>query len=1283
MMDVYKRYASHEDHPLLGAEPAGTSGAAGGAAGTVAAGTAALADAAPGQAASVDGATAGGICLDFLLGAAASATPSSAAASATPSSAAASVAPSSAAASATPSSAAEWLAIVPHAAYFCGHDAFLGRVVTIVYENRATGKTCTTTLSCHGVATYTNLIVDARLRFWPSCENLLPQYQKSTVRRALAVSALKSYNHLAADRHSVRTPWDETTAGALANLMELIDGTPRALGRHLLQMGLLQPQWVSLVVLDVVYEGGAAPRVEEENNRLVFLLGAQLDQLFDPLLEYSPQVMEVVYKVPEGGSGGDGEADGARADGGDGEARRTELDAAGPGDAGVPTGGGTASTTAAICDELLTLQSNLTILLVSLLQDLIIPLRLDTLAQHRPLAAVSKVFPPTIDEVTRINCILLDLLVRASPFGASEMLRALATILPYFYRPFIRHEANLKLFPARLARFATTAALDNPAINRGGYTARQIDAIVSGSLVELPRLKLVARRLHALLSPRLQRTSAAHLAAVERVVDAFGVVEPTPQQHRAARQRVFTPTGKILTEIAAHWPMELQQGWMARKVVGIYEVRPLAPLAPLAAAPAYALVIFSDHLVFLTAPQPATLVLADILTHALVNEKPLPPLLPPLGVHSWCRIDDAVVSTFRNADGAECLRFAATLPAGFSNGAYSASYVVPRDLAHTVTELINKARILHKLTPFHLFKTDTGAVTMYLTAHDEAAYRLEQCRSPFALWLNVGRQRLVEALELRLLFMAMGASFINHHQVHLECVTRTATLLDEIVEATDLQRCVVECVSRGTRLYTSFANEALKPNLMAAFEHDLEVFLGALGDDDAKSVATRRSINASVMSIPQAYVDKYRAATAAPAALAAAPAAAAPAAKRAALLIGTPAPKRRKRGFLRKVFGFLKPRGKDAGVKDSKELTAGEGATTSATTSPTAHPADRATPPAASQSRAHPGSAQTKRDLERRLPSHVSTVDIAHSGVVEVSHLYQPQPAIHAASGTPEVDAIREPAPAPTVTTAPTPTVMAPPAATRAPSISESNILALDSLRSHSYRQRLNRLASAAEADLYADGESNWVRLDDAMLHQEIRALMQDVNMDTEDVIEIDSFYSDASVAQPEAAPAAAVPAPALAALPRDASVALLTSAQVVAAFRREIDAKFARLGTVGEPTAPSDESDASSEATVTEATVPQKLCAERAHKRTPGHPGQGDASPRAELADPATPEVSSDSYLASLLDGSLRFDFDIEVPPAPTPAPPAPIFSSPSLSYLASYIHSGRTRRDLARLTH
>lgn len=750
----------------------------------------------------------------------------------------------------------EWLSLFPNAAYFTGYDEVLfGNVVVIVYENRRSGKICTLSFTAFGITAYEDLILDARSRFWPSCENLLPAYQKSNVRRALAITNLKNYNKIANNpgHFHINKHWDETNAGTLANRMELLtERKPDQLGIKLLEMGLLQPHAIQSVILDVVYDNSSASNAAmvESNNKMVYLLGHQLDQLFDPLLEYSPEAMDITYTPPS-----------------------THRH--------VKPLIQHSNLVNSIVAELLTIQTNFTMGFVNLLQNFIIPLRIYVLsaAPGAGITKINKVFPPTIDEITRINCILHDSLEKAAKYGYVEVIKVLGIILPYFYKAFIRHEANLKGFTARLSRFNKKnhkQVFANSEINKSNFTLLEIESIVAGSLLELPRLKLIIKRLYDSIqseSNKLTNFEAGdndesaiietyYKSAID-VIDAFGQVQTNHENRIGSQHRVFTPTGKILTELASNWPPELQYGWLSRKVVGIFELRNVKPFDKIS-HDSDILIIFSDHLLFLNIADDLyyerketgpfkTLSLSDILMHSLVNEKPLPSfsLFPRMKVKFWSGMNDVFVSTYRSISSKtsseeDFLRFVNVSSNGFGinesdERSYTEYFEVTRKHksdydGNKIIELINKAKVLHKTQPFHLFKSADPSLHIYSTAHEKEAYTEEQGKSPFALFMNSSQIDFPALLDQNLeLYLILNVSFVNESQVRLTGMNRSGSFnVDAIIASGKLAGYLKEIIATNYKLL--FSTDASTTRVLTkGYQIDLAYYVHVFNNPDATS----------------------------------------------------------------------------------------------------------------------------------------------------------------------------------------------------------------------------------------------------------------------------------------------------------------------------------------------------------------------------------------------------------------------------------------------------------------
>ncbi|KAI3405099.2 BUD3 [Candida oxycetoniae] len=652
----------------------------------------------------------------------------------------------------------QWMDIFHQAAIFVGYDDILfGTVITIVYKNPQTEKISTQCITKYGLSTYLDMKLNPSSRFWPSCENLLVKYQKSLVRRALAISNLKNCNKLFNFHQQMgKLPmWDETNAGNLANNMKLIcNQTPETMGRKLLDLGLLQDHFVKSLVFDVVYKNNSNnnnnnTEYDDDNNRLVSLLGEQLDQLFDPLLEYSPESVQTMYKPS-------------------------------PSKLRQAPSLGNSQKIRAVVDELVAVQTKFTIELADLLQNLIIPIRVSVLDKNTTstkntigISKLNRIFPPTIDEITRINCILNDALLKAYQISYVEIFIAIGTIVPYFYKPFIRHEANVRKFYPTLMKFSQNnkkSIFDNPVINSSGYSVRKIDSIVTGSLLELPKLKMILHRLYEQIQSEsikaknfetLMETNEElsiiekHFHSAMQVFEAFGETTSDTFNEQDLKQRFFTPTGKVLTELATHWPAELQYGWLTRKVIGIFELIDIKVTSP---RQKEILIVFSDCLLFLKDTggnnnskqnddddddDGIPLSIPDVLMHSLINEKPLPNFdsFPSMEVSYWCNIEDVIVSAYSTLDASniqrECIRFLNHSSAKLESKDFTKNYQLYNNSPHQIIDLINRAKILKKTASFHLFKENDEEVNIYYTVHDIESHNEETYQSPFVLFLNM------------------------------------------------------------------------------------------------------------------------------------------------------------------------------------------------------------------------------------------------------------------------------------------------------------------------------------------------------------------------------------------------------------------------------------------------------------------------------------------------------------------------------------------------------------------
>ncbi|KAM9909587.1 hypothetical protein OXX69_005282 [Metschnikowia pulcherrima] len=683
-----------------------------------------------------------------------------------------------------------WHSVMPTAAFFAGFDSVLfGHVLTMLYKNVSTNKICAVSVTKFGCNIYENMILDSSSRFWPACQNLTPEHRNSNVRKALAIANLKNFNKLWNNKGPLKFTgsWDETNAGSLASAMALIDKSPSESGEKLLSLDLLQESAVSTLVVDVLYDNCYSdPKATDENNSLVTLLGTQMEQLFDPLLEYSPQAMDYTYVPPTTLSNS--------------HMMETEE-------------------IAKVIQELFTVQSNYTHDLVNLLQDFIIPLRVHVLADVSNTTdgaiKVNTVFSPTIDEITRINCILNSTLKVAMNYGYAEVFKVLASLLPFFFKAFARHQASITSFHARFEKFLKhnrAYAFENSDINKSSYTPKRVENAIMGSLFELPKLKLIINRLYDLVASRTTKASnfeSLDLHAADNIDDCYRTIIETidslgcnePENVKELRKsRILTPSGKLLTELATGWPEELQYGWMNRKVLAVHE------LENTMADPESGneiLIIFSDHLLFLDVLQKAgtesSLHLPDVLMNSLVNQKPLPTIanFPKLRVKYWCEVKQLFAKSYASSGGHNLSLTAygdncfssKNSPQGIVSVSYSMrSSVDPLTTCNNIIGQICKAQILNKSSPFHLFKCEDSDLTRFFCAHDLQNYDGEALKSPIAVILNMGEEQAHKMLETHSdIYIAVTLSYLNEHTVQILGYNREKSLdVNDIVSVQDL-----------------------------------------------------------------------------------------------------------------------------------------------------------------------------------------------------------------------------------------------------------------------------------------------------------------------------------------------------------------------------------------------------------------------------------------------------------------------------------------------------------------
>ncbi|CAB4256552.1 similar to Saccharomyces cerevisiae YCL014W BUD3 Protein involved in bud-site selection and required for axial budding pattern [Maudiozyma barnettii] len=626
-------------------------------------------------------------------------------------------------------------------------DILWGTLIICIHHNKTTDTYNCLIFDDFGLTTIESVDTTTESPYYPAIENLNSKDKDSEIKRCIAVVMLQRYSELTVkQKNQLKSMYNEESlsdydnvhAGQLASsFTEFKSISPSLLGQRVISKGLLDQHNVKSTLLDVIYQSKES--TIELNNRLVFHLGEQLEQLFNPITEYSPEQTEYGYKAPESDT-------------------PTEEDS---------------PLIKAICNELLEVQSNFTFNLVEFLQKFLITLRVQVLnsdIEGLSTVKLNRLFPPTIDEVTRINCIFLDSLKSATPYGSFEVLKACNLTIPYFYKAYTRHEAATKNFSKDIKLFMRNFGDIMP--NNDIYTEMKLETIIKGPQEKLLKLKLILDRLYKKKEWSKENLKAAgkYYNNIIDIINSFGHLDAPMSSYNT---RVFTPSGKILTELAKGWPVELQYKWLKRRIVGVFDI--VGACEP---SKRKLLVIFSDYIVFLNIldyqkyytsdKSNKKPLISDILMNSLINELPLPPKIPKLEVEKYCYINEIHTSVTNN----NIIRFDAI--GAKEKGPFSVicKLASKTNNATYIADLITKAKILEKDTAFHLFKSSSEESILYFTAHELEAYNSERIKSKFGLFLNmdVSKEQLI-ANNLHSAVFAKFSNLSESNKVHLDLIS--------------------------------------------------------------------------------------------------------------------------------------------------------------------------------------------------------------------------------------------------------------------------------------------------------------------------------------------------------------------------------------------------------------------------------------------------------------------------------------------------------------------------------
>ncbi|KAG5357927.1 Bud site selection protein 3-like protein [Yarrowia sp. B02] len=722
--------------------------------------------------------------------------------------------------------------VISTAVYMVGTDPLFGPVLGIVYKTDKS-HSCVI-VSRHGASGFVDMTLSHKSRYYGAVKNL--EDKSSAVSRALGIALLRAYvtmdknirTYLAKNalQKNFLYDYDETCAGKTASQLVVGDGHgPEAIGKLVLESGVVEPKFVRSSAVDIVYED--SDETIEDNNRLVYLLGEQLEQLFDPLSEYSPEGVEEVYEPPREESR---------------ETNDTERETS-------PADFSDSEQLTSVCYELITIQNNFRDALISFLQSYLIPLRIQVINGAIPslnMTKLNSIFPPTIDEIARIHNLFQTALKAATPFGSAEIVRATGMTLPYFYKPCMRHEAALRSFSDLFGDYSAVLA-ESGFVPPVPYSQQRIQSVLAASQ-NLTKIKLLLDRIVKLSSwgDKHDATMMYYHAAVN-TIESFARVE----NHVQYDKRVFTPTGKILVEFASGWPRELQYGWINRRVVSIFDVASVfhdkdSPDNSI-------LIIFTDHILLLEV-EPShssaltsqaqkriasgvsfhSVSIADMLMHSLINEVAVPQI-PPLRVKFWAPISHVFASEYNF--GSNLSLFAV---GGFNTAESGNEGIVPNSLenptggsgsstttllfslktpiAPKIVELCTKAKIMSKTQPFHLFHHQkTHGLNLFMTVHEMQGYLSEQRKSPIAIFLNMN-DKARELSQRHELDAAFAISLQEDETAHVTLHSKFAYTLDRHVTLDSLANFINTEVSNLYTLYLSPANPEMVESIVRGNE---------------------------------------------------------------------------------------------------------------------------------------------------------------------------------------------------------------------------------------------------------------------------------------------------------------------------------------------------------------------------------------------------------------------------------------------------------------------------------
>lgn len=670
------------------------------------------------------------------------------------------------------------------AVYMAAEDDALGNVFAVVYRAKpGVPKLSVILIGAHGTSGFVDMTLDRSSRYYGACRGLAPSHYKSPVRRALAIAVLRTYATMDKPLREKLVPdSDESSAGALGSKFRLVHGKfPGQMGGRMIDAGLISPKHVGSTLLDIVYED--SDLTIDQNNELVYLLGEQLEQLFDPLSEYSPEPAEKVYVPPS--------EEPAPGTGLDLETKQVQD----------------------ICEKLYLQQARSRGEVLDFLQTTLIPLRVEVLKGSFPnltIARLNTVFPPTIDELFRVNNIFYQALRSAVPFGAFEVVKACGATIAYFFRACMRHEAATSNSDQLLSELLN----DEPDVQRFLRSPpSEIRDIIKNHHNQLSTIR---NTLDELIRTKRWSVAERHqvnefYAITTETVNAF---DPSNNKTNNLIGNGIVTSGNLLSSLCRNWPEALNKNVDNRRVVTIFDAVDILEPKESIRELHMVFIVFSDVLVVCRPSEsiPSTShsglhipSLGDMLLHAMLNEASLDRNLPSLEVVSWSPILDVHFASF---DRSQHLFVVSPSMVG------SYQLLQPGSNAANLVSLLAKAKITTKTRPFHLFRIDGEDTTIYSTVQEFQGYREESYKTGIAIFLSVDVS--LKTLTKHKLVGAIGLSQRNLDMVSVQIVSKLGYNATFEVPKQQLQELVVSETTYLMTLALSSQNEAMLPSIISA-----------------------------------------------------------------------------------------------------------------------------------------------------------------------------------------------------------------------------------------------------------------------------------------------------------------------------------------------------------------------------------------------------------------------------------------------------------------------------------